>query len=76
MGTAHIPFIKSKPNETLMVTCYMKNTDITAAIYWLTVECHLFLFIFQPVSLEVKTRWVKEIRNLLQSQFDQVKGVL
>ena len=74
--TAHIPFIKSKPNKTLIVTCHMKNTDITAAIYWLTVECHLSLFIFQPVSLEVKTRWVKEIRNLLQSQFDQVKGVL
>ena len=76
VSTAHIPFIKSKPNKTLIVACHMKNTDITAAIYWLTVECHLSLFIFQPVSLEVKTRWVKEIRNLLQSQFDQVKGVL
>lgn len=32
VGTAHIPFIKSKPNKTLMVTCHMKNTDITAAI--------------------------------------------
>ena len=75
MGTAHIPFIKSKPNKPLLVTCHMKNTDITAAIYRLTVECHLSLFIFQPVSPEIKTRWVKEIKNLLQSQFDQVKGV-
>lgn len=31
------------------------------------------VFLLQPASLEVKNRWVKEIRNLLQSQFDQVK---
>ncbi|XP_027048603.1 guanine nucleotide exchange factor DBS-like isoform X2 [Pocillopora damicornis] len=31
------------------------------------------VFLLQPVSLEIKTRWVKGIRNLLQSQFDQVK---
>jgi len=31
-------------------------------------------FTFQPASMEVKKRWAKEITNLLQSQFNQVKG--
>ncbi|KAJ7351026.1 guanine nucleotide exchange factor DBS [Desmophyllum pertusum] len=38
---------------------------------WLNGRSEVFLM--QPVSLEVKKRWVKEITNLLQSQFDQVK---
>ena len=35
----------------------------------------MYYFIFQPSSMEVKKRWAKEITNLLQSQFNQVKGL-
>lgn len=31
------------------------------------------VFVMQPLSIAVKSRWVKEIRNLMWSQFDEVK---
>ena len=38
---------------------------------------NVFLILFlQPSSTAVKNRWVKEIRNLMWLQFDEVKGVL
>ena len=39
------------------------------------VKSNNMYFTFQPASMEVKNRWAKEISNLLQSQFNQVKGL-
>lgn len=51
----------------------MGNIQVDIFIFWL--ENGSMCFIFQPSSMEVKKRWAKEITNLLQSQFNQVKGL-
>lgn len=42
-------------------------------VHFNSADVFLILFL-QPSSTAVKNRWVKEIRNLMWSQFDEVKG--